>query len=312
MATPVYVFYLPTVGGSTNTWGADLNSNWDKLDGILAGTEGNPLIKLQGTQIQNASINASDIGALNKRKADFTALECDSFDSNTGGFPFQATLGTTTANEFIGQLLGNATGNADSTTRLETPRNFSITGPINSGAGENFDGSADCGLTVSVDYDVLWPIGSVYMSTESTNPDQFFAGTTWELANSGQAPIGVGTHIDQNNDAKTFAVLDQGGLYRVSLYANQVPILDHQHHTFDGSSGIYSGNLPSNTGVMSYYRNFSGDQAYQMKRTTRATGPATATKGLSGSPVQYNAPLPQYPHANSMPYLAVYQWKRVS
>jgi hypothetical protein len=38
MATTNFSFATPTVGGSEDTWGADLNANWTALDGILYGS----------------------------------------------------------------------------------------------------------------------------------------------------------------------------------------------------------------------------------------------------------------------------------
>jgi microcystin-dependent protein len=309
MATPVYVFYLPTVGGSTDTWGTDLNSNWAKLDGILSGTEGNPIVKVEGAQILNADIDATDIGSDVKRQAYFTTLECNSFASNNETVLFTSTLGETTANEFIGLGLGNATGNAATADSLETSRDFSITGPISSGA-VSFDGRADCSLPVVIDYDLLWPVGSVYMTTENTIPDNLFAGTTWEKTSGGQVPVGVGTHIDLNGEAKTFSIGDEDGVYFQLLLADQTPLPDHQHLLVDASSSIYSDEVPSANGVMAHYRNYSGDQAYNLRRTSRGTGSSFATAGLTGSVLRAQGTI--NPHANTMPYLTVNQWKRIS
>ena len=35
--TTNYYFNKPTVGGSQNSWGGDLNENWDKIDKLLHG-----------------------------------------------------------------------------------------------------------------------------------------------------------------------------------------------------------------------------------------------------------------------------------
>ena len=313
MATPTYVFFLPTVGGSTDTWGADLNSNWAKLDGLLSGTEGNPILKVTGAQILNADIGATDIGSDDKRQAYFTTLECNSFASNNEAVFFSSTLGETTANEFIGLGLGNATGNAATADSLETSRDFSITGPISSGAGVSFDGRADCNLPVIIDYDLLWPVGSVYMTTENTIPDNLFAGTTWERTSGGQAPVGVGTHIDLNGYAETFSIGDEDGAYFELLNTNQknqVPLPNHQHLLVDAQSSIYSDLVPSALGVMAHYRNYSGEKAYNLRRTSRGTGSSFATSGLSGR--AESQPRFINPHANTMPYLTVNQWKRIS
>ena len=56
MATTTnYSFNKPTVGGSEDTWGADLNTNWDSVDAILSG----------GTAIQpNLTVGSWQVGGV--------------------------------------------------------------------------------------------------------------------------------------------------------------------------------------------------------------------------------------------------------
>jgi hypothetical protein len=56
MATTTnYSFNKPTVGGSEDTWGADLNTNWDSVDAILHG----------GTAIQpNLTVGSWQVGGV--------------------------------------------------------------------------------------------------------------------------------------------------------------------------------------------------------------------------------------------------------
>jgi len=47
--TPIYAFFLPTVGGDVNAWGTMLNDNFTDLDSIID-TLNNAAVKLTGTQ----------------------------------------------------------------------------------------------------------------------------------------------------------------------------------------------------------------------------------------------------------------------
>lgn len=49
MATTNYGWTTPVVGGSENTWGASLNSNWEDLDDLLGGTTKAQFDVLRGT-----------------------------------------------------------------------------------------------------------------------------------------------------------------------------------------------------------------------------------------------------------------------
>ncbi|MDJ0827911.1 MAG: hypothetical protein QNJ16_20690 [Rhodobacter sp.] len=67
MATASYAFDTPTVGGDNNSWGASLNSNWEKVDDILDGTiaiSTNPVFTgaPNFSGISNKSTVRSDLG----------------------------------------------------------------------------------------------------------------------------------------------------------------------------------------------------------------------------------------------------------
>lgn len=57
MATTNYSWNLPTVGGSENTWGTQLNSNWTALDTLLGGVSQAEFAKLNGLTATTAELN---------------------------------------------------------------------------------------------------------------------------------------------------------------------------------------------------------------------------------------------------------------
>jgi len=61
MATTTnYAWNLPTVGGSEDTWGTDLNSNWSALDTLLGGTNATEFAILDGATVTTAELNLLD------------------------------------------------------------------------------------------------------------------------------------------------------------------------------------------------------------------------------------------------------------
>ena len=65
MSTTNYSFNLPTVGGSEDTWGTQLNANWTALDTLLGGVTTSEFSYLDGvtsplqTQINAKANNAN-------------------------------------------------------------------------------------------------------------------------------------------------------------------------------------------------------------------------------------------------------------
>jgi hypothetical protein len=57
MATSNYSWNLPTVGGSEDAWGAQLNANWTALDTLLGGVNATEFAKLDGLTATTAELN---------------------------------------------------------------------------------------------------------------------------------------------------------------------------------------------------------------------------------------------------------------
>jgi hypothetical protein len=60
MATTNYSWNLPTVGGSEDTWGTQLNANWTALDTLLGGTNATEFAILDGATVTTAELNILD------------------------------------------------------------------------------------------------------------------------------------------------------------------------------------------------------------------------------------------------------------
>lgn len=112
MATTNYSLNKPTVGASENTWGGDLNDNFDSLDSLLSG--GSPIngINLVTFQVNGVSVSATaaELNILDGVTA--TTAELNYVDGVTSGIQTQLdaklakTGGTMTGNVDFGDGIG--------------------------------------------------------------------------------------------------------------------------------------------------------------------------------------------------------------
>lgn len=133
--------------------------------------------------------------------------------------------------------------------------------------------------------DLIYPIGSIYMSVNDVDPSVLFGGS-WERIGQGRTLIGEGTGVDANNTSKTFTNAETNGEYTHTLSTTEMP--SHSHRVSSGWSsaagtdritfGQVSGQYQqSGVGGTWFIENTGGGQA----------------------------------HNNLPPYLVVYIWKRV-
>lgn len=125
-----------------------------------------------------------------------------------------------------------------------------------------------------------YPIGSIYMSVNNTDPSTLFGGT-WVSWGAGRVPVGVDT---SDNDFST--VEKTGGEKKHTLTVNEMP--SHYH----GLNTVINGTNP-------------GDSAPYRIQTDKyqwgGTGVYTGTDSSGSS----------QPHNNMQPYITCYMWKRI-
>lgn len=124
----------------------------------------------------------------------------------------------------------------------------------------------------------IYPVGSLYLSTSSTNPSGFLGGT-WEAYAKGRTLIGAGTGSD-GDTIMNFDEGDQGGEYKHTLTTNEIPSHSHTYNR-ELSTG-------STSGIAS--ARYSGNRS---SFNTGSTGGGAA-------------------HNNMQPYIAVYIWRRTA
>ena len=122
-------------------------------------------------------------------------------------------------------------------------------------------------------FDLIYPVGSIYMSVNNVNPGTLFGGT-WAAWGTGRTPVGVDTSQTEFN-----TVEKTGGEKTHTLTVNEMPAHNH--------------------GVGLQVNTAAGNQRWGLSDNLSTTTP-TANKGGGGA------------HNNLQPYITCYMWKRTA
>ena len=149
----------------------------------------------------------------------------------------------------------------------------------------------------------LYPVGSIYMSTENTSPASMFGGT-WEQI--------LGKFLLSSDDVLTDGIITTSGSYHIgdsageathTLTINEMP--EHRHAekwmAYDGGN-IYQYYLSYGDGGTLWGLNINKIGGGLPFAGTTATNNSVDSGEAGGSQAHNNMP----------PYLVVYCWKRIS
>lgn len=172
--------------------------------------------------------------------------------------------------------------------------------------------------------ELVYPVGSIYMSAVATSPAILFGGT-WEALDEGRVLIGANS---------TYAAGSTGGEASHTLTAAEMP--SHTHGASTNSAGGHThtrgtmditgqfpgflnsshcsgaftdvGNINMNTGSGSTYHRgdvikFTASSAWSGSTSSAGAHTHTITVNNAGGGTAHN---------NMQPYLAVYMWKRTA
>ena len=148
-------------------------------------------------------------------------------------------------------------------------------------------------LQANMDFNLIYPVGSIYISTDSTNPATLFGGT-WERITGVFLLGGTDGGAAGGNSNANIAPGYTGGEATHKLTDTEMPV--HNGHI---ASSVTGGNLKAylNKNTLTSYGSIgrgwwemAGNEAY----------PVSQNRGGGGV------------HNNMPPYLAVYMWKRLT
>ena len=135
----------------------------------------------------------------------------------------------------------------------------------------------------------IYPVGSIRVSTSSTNPGTYLGGT-WVQWGAGRVPVGV-----NSSDTDFSSVEKTGGTKAVTLTTAQIP--SHKH---SGSQGTAEG-------VQGFYNTFNGRTGYAVELTYKPNGGANIGESTETQPTGGGGS-----HTNLQPYITCYMWKRTA
>jgi hypothetical protein len=147
--------------------------------------------------------------------------------------------------------------------------------------------------------DMVYPVGSIYMSVNNISPANFLGGT-WVPWGSGKVPVGV-----DSNDSNFNSVEKTGGESSHTLTSSEMPSHTHNYQIHNRDYGASGLKIPTEQGVIT--KNASaGTDIYAMQpiiggMATGRAGELTIIEAGGG-----------YPHNNLQPYITCYMWKRTA
>lgn len=144
-----------------------------------------------------------------------------------------------------------------------------------------------------LDFDKIYPIGSIYISANSTNPHDLFGGT-WEQL-SGRFLIGAGT-VDSNTTDFWGTIKsnfnmppgEKGGEDYHTLTIEQMPSHSHSGYVEYGTNSNLNVAVPGQYNQINFTYHVDGYHRTFIENTGEGNY-----------------------HNNMPPYLAVYMWKRI-
>ena len=178
-------------------------------------------------------------------------------------------------------------GNGLAVGKMSTVSNRSADGKFECGWDASFDKNVSVNGKILID--LIYPIGSIYMSANNVSPQIFFGGT-WEQIQD-RFLLAAGS---------SYSAGSTGGEATHTLTMDEMPA--HQGHMYDNFDS--SGYVDRGGDTNSYYVNSSasGYATYENRPYKVVSGNEFVMQGYTrGGSVAHN---------NMPPYLTVYMWKR--
>ena len=168
----------------------------------------------------------------------------------------------------------------------------------------------------------IYPVGSIYMSTSSINPQTIFGGT-WVAWGQGRVPVGVGTSTDNEDISMSFDSANLNGGYANIRNLSHTHTINYTHednfsiasggahthtinHGHSDTFSVASGGSHSHT-LEGSVSNHSGSSGSAGSHAHTLNDSVTSYSGSSGSSGVTKENGQNYP-----PYVTCYMWRRTA
>ena len=148
----------------------------------------------------------------------------------------------------------------------------------------------------------IYPVGSIYMSTVSTNPATLFGFGTWKAMPAGHVLLAQG----KSSWGTTYNAGSTGGEATHQLTVGELPAHNHTASTNTTGNHTHKFQLygPNGNTNMNFPSDFDTNYA-RNKGTTLSAGNHSHTININNTGSSQS-------HNNMQPYLTVYMWKRTA
>ena len=143
----------------------------------------------------------------------------------------------------------------------------------------------------------IYPVGSIYISTVSTNPATLFGFGTWEAMPAGRVLLAQG----KSSWGTTYNAGSTGGEATHQLTVGELP--QHTHTASTNTTGSHAHTYRTFYGTTGYGPDGSSDREKTINTGSSGNHTHTVTINNTGS---------NQAHNNLQPYIAVYIWKRTA
>ena len=150
----------------------------------------------------------------------------------------------------------------------------------------------------------IYPVGSIYISTVSTNPSELFGFGTWEAMPAGRVLLAQG-NVETENYTHNFVAGETGGEFVHQLTVGEIP--SHTHGASANTTGEHKHGAPA-TGNYNGGGTGFDDGGGNNPNYTRCY---TSINGNHSHTITINNTGSNQPHNNLQPYVTCYIWKRV-
>lgn len=147
----------------------------------------------------------------------------------------------------------------------------------------------------------IYPVGSVYMSVNSTSPAELFGGT-WTRWGNGRVPVGVDTSQTEFDAAgKT------GGSKTHTLTVGQIPKHTHGSKSLTGKISNFLVQAAGYIGASGIFARSASGSVYKAATSSEVNGYDEVTLDASH---EHEAVGSSQAHNNLQPYITCYMWQR--
>ena len=155
--------------------------------------------------------------------------------------------------------------------------------------------------TIKEVIDIVHPVGSIWETTTTDDPNVLWSGTTWVKMDAGRVLISAGTYTE-NGTTYTYNLGDKGGEAKHQITVDE--LTKHSHIASCSTDGAHSHTVRAITQGADYNAGAGGDNYWSDKETS--------TNGAHSHTITISNAGGNQAHENRMPYTVINRWKRTA